>query len=106
MKNRINELTDQLNYLNHRYYMDSVSEVSDYEFDQLLKELESLENQYPEHKREDSPTQRVGGTIAKSFATVKHKYPMLSLGNTYNEAELKEFDERVRKGVQGSMFKF
>jgi DNA ligase (NAD+) len=100
MENRINELTDTLNHLNHRYYMDSVSEVSDYEFDQLLKELETLENQYPEFKREDSPTQRVGGTIAKTFDTVKHKYPMLSLGNTYNEIELGEFDERVRKGLQ------
>ena len=100
MENRINELTDKLNHFNHRYYMDSVSEVSDYEFDQLLKELETLEKEYPEHKREDSPTQRVGGTIAKSFTTVKHKYPMLSLGNTYNEQELIEFDERVRKGVQ------
>lgn len=103
MEQRINELTDKLNHFNHRYYMDSVSEVSDYEFDQLLKELETLEKQYPEHKREDSPTQRVGGTIAKSFATVKHKYPMLSLGNTYNEAELSEFDERVRKGLQLSV---
>lgn len=99
MENRINELTDKLNYLNHRYYMESVSDVSDYDFDQLLKELESLEKQYPEHKREDSPTQRVGGTVAKSFATVKHKYPMLSLGNTYNEVELREFDERVKKIV-------
>ncbi len=99
-QHRLNELTDRLNYLNHRYYMDNVSEVSDFEFDQMLKELEVLESKNPEWKREDSPTLRVGGTITKEFATVKHKYPMLSLGNTYNEEELRDFDERVRKSLQ------
>ena len=82
--------------------MDNVSEVSDFEFDQMLKELEVLEAKYPQWKREDSPTLRVGGTITKEFATVKHRYPMLSLGNTYNEEELREFDERVRKGLASS----
>lgn len=77
--------------------MDSVSEVPDYEFDQLLKELESLEALHPQFKREDSPTTRVGGTVTKEFATVKHKFPMLSLGNTYSEQELREFDDRVKK---------
>jgi DNA ligase (NAD+) len=97
IQQKIEALTDRLNHLNYRYYMESESEVSDYEFDQLLKELEQLEKQYPEFKREDSPTSRVGGTITKEFATVKHTYPMLSLGNTYSEQELREFDERVRK---------
>lgn len=96
---RINELTERLNFFNHRYYMDSVSEVSDYEFDMMLKELEGLERQYPDLKREDSPTSRVGGTITKEFVTVKHRFPMLSLGNTYSEQELRDFDERVRKGL-------
>ncbi|MFB9862690.1 NAD-dependent DNA ligase LigA [Rufibacter immobilis] len=94
---RILELTKRLNYLNYQYYQNSVSEVSDYEFDQLLKELQDLETQYPQYRSDNSPTQRVGGTITKSFPTVYHKYPMLSLGNTYSEEEVREFDKRVRK---------
>lgn len=103
---RINELTERLNFYNHRYYQDSVSEISDYEFDQLLEELASLENQYPDLKRPDSPTQRVGGTITKNFVTVEHRYPMLSLGNTYNEQDLRDFDERVRKGLNSADFEY
>ncbi|WP_210490573.1 NAD-dependent DNA ligase LigA [Rufibacter aurantiacus] len=94
---RILELTQRLNYLNYQYYQNSVSEVSDYEFDQMLKELQQLEEQHPQFRSDNSPTQRVGGTITKSFPTVKHKYPMLSLGNTYSEDEVREFDTRVRK---------
>lgn len=96
---QINQLTDLLNHYNHRYYQDAVSEVSDYEFDQLLEQLTALENQYPTYKRADSPTQRVGGTITKNFLSVLHRYPMLSLGNTYSEQELLDFDERIRKGL-------
>ncbi len=99
---RINELTDLLNHYNQRYYQDSVSEVSDYEFDTLLKELQNLESQHPDLKQPDSPTQRVGGTITKNFQQVMHKYPMLSLGNTYNEQDLRDFDERVKKGLNGA----
>ncbi len=106
MQNRINELTDLLNQYNQKYYQDSISEVSDYEFDKLLEELNDLERQYPELKREDSPTQRVGGDITKNFETVAHKYPMLSLGNTYNEEDLRDFDERVRKGLNGAAFEY
>ncbi|MFC6999534.1 NAD-dependent DNA ligase LigA [Rufibacter roseus] len=94
---RILELTNRLNYLNYQYYQNSTSEVSDYEFDQMLLELQKLEEQYPQFRSENSPTQRVGGTITKNFTTVKHKYPMLSLGNTYSEDEVREFDKRVRK---------
>ncbi len=103
---RISELTEKLNYYNQRYYMDSVSEISDQEFDLLLKELESLENQYPELKLPESPTHRVGGTITKNFASVEHRYPMLSLANTYNEQELIDFDERVRKGLNGEVYEY
>jgi DNA ligase (NAD+) len=103
---RINELTDLLNHYNQRYYQDSVSEVSDYEFDKLLEELHNLESQYPDLKQADSPTQRVGGTITKNFQQVAHKYPMLSLGNTYNEQDLRDFDERVRKGLNGADFEY
>lgn len=103
---RINELTDLLNHYNHRYYQDSVSEVTDFEFDQLLEELNTLENQYPDLQREDSPTARVGGIITKNFESVVHRYPMLSLGNTYNEQDLRDFDERVRKGLNGAGYEY
>ncbi|AKQ45341.1 DNA ligase [Rufibacter radiotolerans] len=94
---RILELTNKLNYLNYQYYQNSVSEVSDYEFDQMLLELQKLEEENPQFRSDNSPTQRVGGTITKHFPTVKHKYPMLSLSNTYSEDEVREFDTRVRK---------
>jgi DNA ligase (NAD+) len=102
---RIRELTDRLNYLNFQYYQNSVSEVSDYDFDMLLEELQQLEAQYPDLALPNSPTQRVGGTITKTFPTVLHQYPMLSLGNTYSEAELREFDKRIRK-VMGDDFEY
>jgi DNA ligase (NAD+) len=103
---KIQELTDQLNHYNYRYYQDSVSEISDFEFDQLLKELKALEDQYPELRLGDSPTQRVGGTVTKNFNAVYHRYPMLSLDNTYNEQELRNFDERVRKGLDGEPYEY
>jgi DNA ligase (NAD+) len=96
-KARILFLTEQLNKYNYLYYQESQSPVSDQEFDFLLKELEALEQQYPAYKQADSPTQRIGGTITKEFATVVHRFPMLSLGNTYSEDEIREFDQRVRK---------
>jgi DNA ligase (NAD+) len=104
--NRINELTDLLNHYNDRYYQDAVSEISDQEFDLLLKELEKLEEANPESKRADSPTHRVGGTVTKSFEAVKHKYPMLSLSNTYSEDELREWDDRIKKGLNGEEYEY
>jgi DNA ligase (NAD+) len=101
----IDDLTDRLNYYNHRYYQDAVSEVSDFEFDQLLRELADLEREHG-YQRPDSPTQRVGGTISKAFPTVPHRYPMLSLSNSYAEADLLEFDERVRKGLLGEPYEY
>ena len=103
---RIDQLTDLLNHYNYRYYQDSISEISDFEFDKLLKELNELERQYPELMRDDSPTARVGGTITKNFKTVFHRFPMLSLGNTYSEQDLRDFDERVRKGLSGETFEY
>ena len=98
---RINELTRLINYYNFQYYQNSVSEVSDYEFDMLLEELIKLEKEFPGLQAINSPTQRVGGTVTKTFQTVYHTYPMLSLGNTYSETELREFDNRVRKVLEG-----
>ncbi len=98
---RIQELTQRIHYLNHQYYQNSISEVSDYEFDQLLEELIQLESQFPAYRLPNSPTQRVGGAITKTFPTVHHKYAMLSLSNTYSEEDLREFDKRVRKVLEG-----
>ncbi|GAB4016120.1 NAD-dependent DNA ligase LigA [Spirosoma koreense] len=103
---RIAELTDRLNYYNHQYYQNSVSEIDDFTFDKLLAELTELEKQYPEFRRPDSPTVRVGGTISKEFATVYHRFPMLSLGNTYSEEDLVEFDKRVQKGLNGQTYEY
>ena len=83
IKNRIKELTDQVNHHNDLYYQRSKPEISDYEFDQLLAELVKLENEHREFRLHDSHTKRVGGTITKDFATVYYQYAMLSLGNTY-----------------------
>lgn len=98
-KERINELTDTLNHHNYLYYQQATPEISDYEFDMMLEELTRLEKENPELVRPDSPTQRVGGGITKEFVTVQHKYPMLSLGNTYSKEELADFDARVRKQI-------
>jgi DNA ligase (NAD+) len=105
-QNRIDELTDRLNLYNYLYYQESKSEVSDFDFDMLMKELESLESEFPDFKREDSPTQRVGGSISKSFDTVVHNYRMLSLGNTYSREDLEDFDGRVAKGLDGAAYEY
>lgn len=94
---KIDELTKAINHHNNLYYDLSAPSISDYEFDQLLHQLIALEREFPELLRADSPTQRVGGQVTKEFVSVKHAYPMLSLGNTYSESELRDFDQRVRK---------
>ncbi|MDW3190794.1 MAG: NAD-dependent DNA ligase LigA [Cytophagales bacterium] len=99
VKQQIDQLTDELNYHSHIYYQENRTEISDYEFDMKLKELEALEKEHPDLKREDSPSSRVGGTITKEFETIHHKYRMLSLGNTYSKEELEDFDKRVAKGL-------
>ena len=96
-KERIDQLTKELQQHNYNYYVLSKPTIEDYDFDLLLKELERLEKEYPELAHPDSPTQRVGGEPTKSFQTVTHKHPFLSLSNTYSEEEITEFDTRVRK---------
>jgi len=98
-KERIEHLANELNQHNHNYYVLDQPTISDFEFDQMMKELEQLENLYPEYLSEDSPTQRVGGQITRKFDSVKHIYPMLSLGNTYSKEELDDFDNRIRKSI-------
>jgi len=96
-KIKIENLSLALRQHNYNYYVLGEETISDFEFDQLLKELEFLEKEFPEFAQEDSPTQKVGGAVTQDFVTVLHKRRMMSLGNTYNEQDLREFDERVRK---------
>ncbi|UTE78030.1 NAD-dependent DNA ligase LigA [Rossellomorea sp. KS-H15a] len=96
---RINELHERLNQYNYEYHVLDKPSVPDSEYDQLLRELIELEDQFPELKSADSPSQRVGGTILDSFEKVEHRTPMLSLGNAFNEEDLRDFDRRVRQAV-------
>ncbi len=102
-KEEIQKLTDEVNQHNYNYYMLDNPTISDYDFDILLARLVDLEKQYPEYALPDSPTQRVGGTVTKQFRTVRHIYPMLSLGNTYSEADLQEFNRRVESLVHDNL---
>ena len=102
---RINELRNILNEANRRYYVDNAPTLSDYEFDMLLKELEALEKEYPEFVSADSPTQKVGSDLKKEFEQYPHKYPMLSLGNTYDITEVQGFADRAAKGI-GNAFTY
>lgn len=98
-RTRIDTLIEEINRHNHLYYVLAKPEISDYEFDMLLEELIRLEKQFPDLQRPDSPSQRVGGSVTKDFETVAHRYPMLSLSNSYNEQEIIDFDRRVQKLV-------
>ena len=99
-KVKIEQLTTALNTHNYNYYVLSEPAISDYEFDMLLEELQHLETQFPEFVAPESPTKRVGGAITKIFETVKHKYPMLSLGNSYSKEEIADFETRIKKLVE------
>ena len=97
---RIVFLTDELNRHNHLYYVESNPVISDYEFDQLLRELQDLEAQFPDLASPLSPTKRVGGDITKKFETVVHRFPMLSLSNSYSEEEIIDWEQRLKKAVE------
>ena len=99
IKDKIEALRKQIEKLNYSYYVLSQPEVSDFEFDRLLKELEHLEAEHPEYSDQNSPTQRVGSDITKSFVQVEHVYPMLSLSNTYSEGEVRDFYNRTLKSL-------
>ena len=110
---RIQELRDIINEANRKYYVENSPALSDYEFDMLMKELEALEKEYPELRTDDSPTQRVGSDLkngsakasGKEFEQFPHKYPMLSLGNTYDISEVQAFADRASKGI-GNAFTY
>ncbi|SHG18138.1 DNA ligase (NAD+) [Flavobacterium fluvii] len=97
IQNTIQTLREELNRHNHNYYVLDTPTISDFEFDQKLKQLQELENQHPEYFDENSPTQRVGGAITKNFETVKHVHRMYSLDNSYSKDELLEWEKRVQK---------
>lgn len=105
IQQKIDQLTEELKNHNYRYYVLADPIISDYEFDMKLKQLEALEKEYPAFAHPDSPVKVVGGAVTKNFVTVKHQKPMLSLGNTYGEEELRDFDARAQK-LAGMNFEY
>jgi len=103
-KQRIEQLRRELHEHNHRYYVDNQPTISDYDFDQLMHELQDLEARHPEMYDPNSPTQRVGSDLQTEFRQVTHKYPMLSLANTYSEQDVRDWYESVKKGLAGEDF--
>ena len=103
-KERIIELREELHAHNHRYYVENAPEISDQEFDALMRELQELEARHPEMHDDNSPTQRVGSDLSSEFQQVAHRYPMLSLANTYNRQEVADWYESVSKGLHGADF--
>ena len=102
-KETIEQLTAELTRHNHLYYVESNPEISDYDFDMLLKQLQGLEEQFPEFASPVSPTKRVGGDITRKFETVTHRYPMLSLSNTYSQEEIQDWVTRISKVAEGAL---
>lgn len=99
IRQQIEDLRDKIRYHDYRYYVLDQPEITDSEYDQLVRQLIELEEQYPEFYSPDSPTQRVGGVPVQAFGTVVHSHPMLSLANAFSKEELLDFDRRVRKMV-------
>ena len=106
IRKRMEQLAEEIDRLNYEYYMNDRSLVSDFEFDAMLRELQDLERQYPELASPLSPTKRVGGEVNKSFRQVQHRFPMLSLGNTYSIEEIEDFEARTRKLLDGVPFSY
>ncbi len=103
-KDKIERLREELHRHNHNYYVLNQPVISDFEFDAMMHELQDLELFYPQYDDPNSPTHRVGSDINQEFKQIPHKYPMLSLANTYNETEVREWYERVRSGLEGEDF--
>jgi len=106
VRNKIERLRELIRYHERKYYVEGAPEISDHEFDLLIKELEALEKEHPELVTPDSPTQRVGGEPLEEFRTVVHRVPMMSIANTYSHAELREFDARVRRLLPGEPIEY
>lgn len=99
MRGRVDELRERIRHHDRLYYVEATPEISDREYDALLRRLRELEAEYPDLDHPDSPTHRIGDAPTSGFVTVRHRVPMLSIGNTYNREELAEFDRRVRDGL-------
>ena len=99
VKEKIDQLRADLHWHNYNYYVLNAPEISDKEFDDRMRELQELEKEHPEYQDDNSPTMRVGSDLNKNFTQVAHKYPMLSLGNTYSESEVTDFYDRVKKAL-------
>jgi DNA ligase (NAD+) len=106
IEHRIEELRKKIEYHNYKYYIDDNPEIGDMEFDRLLQELQELERQNPDLIAPDSPTQRVGGQPIEGFRQANHRVPMLSIENTYNEEEVREFDVRIRRLLPGENLQY
>ncbi len=106
VRKHMEELAAELDRLNYEYYMNDRSLVSDQQFDEMMRELQDLERQYPELASPLSPTKRVGGEVNKTFRQVTHRFPMLSLGNTYSIEEIEEFEARTRRSLDGEQFSY
>lgn len=104
VKEQIERLRNELHRHNYNYYVLNAPEISDQEFDRMMRELQDLEAAHPEFDEPDSPTRRVGSDLNQEFVQVPHRYPMLSLSNTYNKQEVADFYERVRSGLEGEPF--
>ncbi|WP_281794327.1 NAD-dependent DNA ligase LigA [Paraprevotella clara] len=104
VKEQIERLRNELHRHNYNYYVLNAPEISDQEFDRMMRELQDLEAAHPEFDDPDSPTRRVGSDLNQEFVQVPHRYPMLSLSNTYNKQEVADFYERVRSGLEGEPF--
>ena len=103
---RVEHLREQIREHDYRYYVLARPTISDEEYDRLLRELSDLEEEHPDLRSPDSPAQRVGGQPAKEFVTVSHEVPMLSLANTYSEEEVRDFDRRVRSGLEHAPYRY
>lgn len=106
IQQQIEALRRRIEQHNEKYYVEAAPEISDREFDRLMRRLQDLEQRHPEFITPDSPTQRVGGQPIAGFRPVLHRVPMMSIDNTYNENELRDFDARVRRGLHGAKPKY
>lgn len=104
VREQIEHLRNELHRHNHNYYVLNAPEITDREFDRMMRELQDLEAAHPEYDDSDSPTRRVGSDLSNEFVQVAHRYPMLSLGNTYDKQEVADFYERVHNGLEGEPF--
>src|SRR5947209_6493345 len=106
LEKRAAELRELIEHHNRLYYQNAAPEISDREYDRLLEELRQIEADHPELRVADSPSNRVGGAPIEGFVTVEHRVPMLSIDNTYNAGELRDFDRRLRKLLPNELIRY